>query len=70
VDGSSDILDLVLAQILEVESEPVTDRIARRAANIDPAGRGDTFQACRYVYAVAEDIVTLTKYVTKVNAHP
>src|SRR5205814_6159239 len=52
-----DVLDLLLAEILEGEVELVAHLLVRRAAEADAAGLRQRFEPCGDVDPVAEDVV-------------
>ena len=56
-DRPRDVLDLLLAEILEAEIELVADLVAHDPADADPAGLGQSFQPRRDIDAIAEDVV-------------
>jgi hypothetical protein len=66
--GPRDILDLLLAKILEGVIELVADVIAHHSADADTARFGEGLQSCRDIHAVAEDVVLLDNHVAEVDA--
>jgi hypothetical protein len=66
----SDVLDLLLAQILEGVVEPVAHLVPHDPTDADPARLGKGLQTRRDVHTVAEDVVLLSEHVSKVDAHP
>ena len=66
--GRDDVLDALLAEILERDVEPVADLIADRARDADAAGLGELLQARGDVDAVAEDVVVLDDHVAEIDA--
>ena len=52
-----DVLDLLLAQILEAEIELVAHLVAHDPADADPARLGQRFEPRRDIDAVAVDVV-------------
>ncbi len=64
-----DVLDGLLAQILERVWQLVADLVAHCPRDPDPAGFGERFQARGDVDPVAEDVVVLSDDVTEVNAN-
>ena len=58
-----DILDALLAHVLEGEVEPVAYLIADDPADADPARFSQAFETRRNVHSISEDIVLLRKYV-------
>ena len=67
-DRPVDVLQRLLAHILEGEVEPVADMVADRRRNRDAAGLGDAFDARRDVDAVAIDVVVLDDDVAEIDA--
>ena len=67
-DRPGDVLDALLAQILERDAEPVADLIAHRARDADAARLGELLQARGHVHAIAEDVVVLADHVAEVDA--
>jgi hypothetical protein len=65
-DRPHDVLDVLLAQILEHEVQWVAHLVAHDAADADPAWLGQRFQTRRDVDAVAEDVLVLD-HVAKVD---
>ena len=63
-----DVLDALLAHVLERIGQLVADLVAHRPGNADPAGLGERFQARRDIDTVAEDVVALGDHVTEVDA--
>jgi hypothetical protein len=62
-----DVLDLLLAQILEGEVELVAHLLVRRAAEADAAGLGQGFQPRREIDPVAEDVAVVEDDVAEVD---
>ena len=69
-DRPVDVLDLLVAEILVDELEPVADLIAHRRRYADAAGLGDQLEARRDIDAVAEDVVLIDDDVAKIDADP
>ena len=67
-DRPADVLDLLLAEILVADLEPVADLIAHRRGNADAARLRHRFEPRRHIDAVAEDIVVLHDHVAKIDA--
>jgi hypothetical protein len=63
-----DVLDLLLAQILEHEIELVAHLVMHDPADADPAGLGQPFQPRRDVHPIPEDVVLLNDHVAEVDA--
>ena len=63
-----DVLDRLLAEILELVRQLVADMVAHAAWNADAAGLGQPFEACRDVDAVAEDVAVLHHDVADIDA--
>ena len=63
-----DVLDLLLAQILERDIELVADFVAHDPADADAARLGQPFQPRRDIDAVAEDVAVLDDDVAQVDA--
>jgi hypothetical protein len=69
VDWAGDVLDALVAEILEFEVvQSVTDLITHRARDADAAGLGEGFEARRHVDAVAKDVVFLDDHVAQIDA--
>ena len=69
-DRPDDVLDGLLAEILERDVEPVADLdlVAHRARHADAARLGQLLQTRGHVHAVAEDVVVLEDHVAEVDA--
>ena len=63
-----DVLQRLLAHVLEGEVEPVADMVAHRAGDGDAARPGDALEPRRDVDAVAEDVVALDDDVAEIDA--
>ena len=63
-----DVLELLLANVLELEVEPVADIIADRLGHRDAARFGDAFEPCCDINAIAKDIVVIDDHVAKIDA--
>jgi hypothetical protein len=64
----SDVLDLLLAQILKAEIDFVADLVADDAADADPARLGQSFQPCRDIDAVAVNILLVDDDIAEIDA--
>jgi hypothetical protein len=69
VDGSCDVLDLLLAEIVEGEVEAVAHLLVRRGAEANPAGLSQRFEPGGNIDTVAEDVAILDDDVAEVDAH-
>ena len=68
-DRTSDVLDALVAEILECDVvQPVTDLIAHRTRNTDAARLGEHLEPRRHVDAVAKDVVVLNDHVAEIDA--
>src|SRR6516162_1759165 len=67
--GSCDVLDLLLAEIVEGEVEAVAHLLVRRGTEANPAGLGQGFEPGGNVDAIAEDVAILDDDVTDIDAH-
>ena len=67
-DWTADVLDLLLAEILVGDLEPIADLIAHRRGNADAARFRYRFEPRGNVDAVAKDIVSLGNHVTEIEA--
>src|SRR5262244_964010 len=63
-----DVLDALLAPILERVWELVPDLIADHSADADPAGFCQRLQTRRNIHAVTEDVLLLSDHVADVDA--
>src|SRR6266436_3916812 len=69
MDWTGDVLDALVAEILEFEVvQSVTDLITHRAGDADATGLGEGFEARRHVDAVAKDVVFLNDHVAQIDA--
>ena len=69
VDRTGDILDALVAEILERDVlQSVADLIAHRARDTDAARLGKHFKSRRDVDAVAKDVILLDDHVAEINA--
>jgi hypothetical protein len=66
---TGDVLDLLLAEIVEGEVEAVAHLLVRRGAEADPARLGQRFEPGGNVDAVAEDVAVLDDDVADIDAH-
>src|SRR5262249_3111611 len=62
-----DVLDLLLAEIVEGVIEPVAHLIANDPADADPTGIGQSFKPSWEVHPGAEDIVFFDNHVAEVD---
>src|SRR6266700_3930639 len=67
-DRARDVLDALLALILERVRQPVTDVVAHRPGNTDAAGLSERFQARRDIDAIAKDVAALGDDVAEIDA--
>src|SRR5262249_36050898 len=65
---SSDVLDALVAQILERIGELVADLLAHGSRDANPAGVSDRLQPSGNIDAVAEDVVFLNDHVAEIDA--
>jgi hypothetical protein len=65
-----DVLELLLANILERQVEPVADVVAHRLGHRHAAGLGNTFEPGRDIHAIAEQVVIVDNDVAKVDPDP
>ena len=69
VDRAGDVLDALLAEILEGDVvEPVADLVAHRAGDADAARLGKHLEARRDIDAIAENVVLLDDHVAEIDA--
>ena len=67
-NGPGDVLDPLLAHVLEGEVEFVAHLVANGLRDADAAGLGEPFQAGRDVHPVAVDIVAVDDDVAEIDA--
>src|SRR4029453_11874890 len=67
---SPDVLDALLAHILEGIVEVVADLVAHRAGNADPAGLSQTPQPRCNVPPIPEDVVVLDDDIAEIDSDP
>jgi hypothetical protein len=65
---TGDVLDLLLAHVLEGEVEPVSYLITDDPADADPARLGQGLQSRRDIHPIAEDVVLLDNHVAEIDA--
>jgi hypothetical protein len=65
---AGDVLDLLLAQILEEEGQPVAHLVMNRVGDEHRTGIGQSFDPCCDVDAVAVEVVALYDHVTEIDA--
>src|SRR6516162_4802869 len=63
------VLDLLLAEIVEGDVEAVAHLLVRRGTEANPARLGQRFEPGRYVDAVAKDVAVLDDDVADIDAH-
>src|SRR5713101_104981 len=63
-----DVLQGLLAHILESQVQPVAHVIADGSGDRDPARLGNALQPCRYVDTVAKDVLAFDNHVAKIDA--
>src|SRR6516162_8591905 len=63
-----DILDLLLADVIEGVRESVADMVADGARDADPARRRERLHPGSDIYAVAEDVVLFYDHVAEIDA--
>src|SRR3954451_6496560 len=69
-DGASDVLNLLLAPVLEREGELALEFVVDLGRDRDPARIGDALQTHGYVHAIAVEIaIGVGHYVPKVHAN-
>jgi hypothetical protein len=68
MSSTRDVLDRLLAEVLEGEVELAQHLVVDLARDADPAGRGQSLEAGGDVDAVAVDVVVLDDHVTEVDA--
>src|SRR6516165_3243834 len=68
-DGPRNVLELLLAYILEADFETSVDILLHPARNANPTGFGQSLQTCRHVHAVAPYVGAVDDEVTCVNAY-
>src|SRR5258708_9257650 len=68
VDRAGDVLDTLLAHVVNRIRKLVPYLVAHGARDADPAGFGERFQASCDIDAVAEDVVVLSDDVAEVDA--
>jgi hypothetical protein len=67
--GSCDVLDLLLAEIIEGDVEPIAHLLVRRGAEADPARLSQRFEPGGNVDPVAKDVAILDDDVADIDAH-
>jgi len=63
-----DVLDLLLAQILERKGQPGADVVVNGVGDEDATGVGEGFDPCRDVDTVAIEVVALDDHVAEIDA--
>jgi hypothetical protein len=66
--GSHDVLDALLAPVLERVGELVPDLVAYYPRDADAAGLGQSLQPRGYIDPIAEDVVLLNDHVAEVHS--
>ena len=69
-DRLGDILELLLAPVLEGQIQLVADMLADRLRHGDAAGPGDAFEPRRDVDPVAEQVVALDDDIAEIDPDP
>ena len=64
-----DVLELLLAEILEAQVEAVLDVAEGAAGDADGARLGKRLQPRCYVHAIAQDVVALDDHLIEIDAH-
>jgi hypothetical protein len=62
-----DVLDMLFAQVLKHELEPVAHLITHDPADADPTRVGQGFEPCRDIEPVPEDVLALGNHVAQVD---
>src|SRR5262249_2266618 len=65
-----DILELLLAGILEIHIELIADLLIRRFRNADAAGFRDALQSGRNIHTIPEQVLTFDHHVADIDPHP
>ena len=66
----SDVLDLLLAEILEREVELVANLVVYYPADANPPGIGQCLQPRRNIDAFSEDVVLFDDHIAEIDANP
>ena len=66
-DWTYNVLDSLLAEVLEAEAQLIAHLIVDIARNQDAAWFGECFQPCCYIDAIAVDIILITDDVADVD---
>ena len=69
-NGKFDVLELLLADVLELQIETVADIVPHRLGNRDSSGLGHCFQARGDIDAIAVKVVVIDDHVAEVDADP
>src|SRR5262249_49592308 len=64
-----DVLDLLLAEVVEGDVEAVAHLLVRRGTEANPAGLSQRFEPGGNVYPVAEEVAILDDDVTDIDPH-
>jgi len=67
---SRNVLELLLAEVLEGVIELVANVVADHSAYCDPTRLGQSLQACGHVYPIAEDVITFHNHIAQVDPDP
>src|SRR5205823_9560900 len=62
-DRAGDVLDLMLAEVLEGERQPIADLVSDSAANIYPVRLRQALHACGDSYAITIDAVSIGDHI-------
>ncbi len=69
-DRAGDVLDALLAGILEGQSQPVADLLAHRPRDADAARVGQVFEASRDVDGIAVEVLVVDDHIAEVDPDP
>src|SRR6516225_9982215 len=67
--GAGDVLEGLLAQILEREVELTRHVLLHPSRHTDPTGFSQAFEASRDIYSIAENVAVLNDNIANINAH-
>ena len=68
-DRAGDVLEVLLAQIGELDPDLASDLIVGRRRDADAAGFGDALKSRRDVNAISKDVMGLDDYVADIDAY-
>ena len=68
IKSTSDILDVLLTQIVERLGQLIPDLLTYCSRDADPTGLWQPFQSRRNIHAIAEDVVLLNDHIAEVDA--